>query len=226
MTAEATSHISFVCFFFKSMILESLTVLVQQAQSHLVEQDMAEIQRSSYAASTSPLPSLTYSSAATPSTTCSFPYFSAHQSRALDLPQFIKPTPPRIPTEDLEFLSKKGALQLPEETLRNELLKAYFKFVHPFMPLLDRKEFMEITMGVDTTRKKIGLLLFQAVMFAGSAVSIDIASFTSSLLVKLTDYSNSLLTWTFCGQQAIPPGKLLEKLSSRKQGYASTLIHF
>ena len=160
------------------MILESLTVLVQQAQSHLVGQDMAETRRSSYAASASSLPSLTYSASATPSTTSPFPYFSAPQSPVLDLPRFIKPTPPRIPIEDLEFLAKKGALQLPEGNLRNELLKAYFKFVHPFMPLLDRKEFMEITMGVDATRKKIGLLLFQAVMFAGSAVSMGSASTT------------------------------------------------
>lgn len=160
------------------MILESLTVVVQQAQSHLVGQDMLEMRRSSYAASTSSLPSLTYSSSATPPTTSLFSYLSAHESRAPGLPQFIKPTPPRIPVEDLEFLAKKGALQLPDENLRNELLKAYFKFVHPFMPLLDRKEFMEIMMGVDPSRKKIGLLLFQAVMFAGSAVRIGSASTT------------------------------------------------
>jgi len=63
---------------------------------------------------------------------------------------------------------------IPEENLRNELLKAHFKYVHPFMPLLNRKEFLQIVAGVASPRRKIGLLLFQAVMFTGSAVSLEI----------------------------------------------------
>ncbi|KAF8416411.1 fungal-specific transcription factor domain-containing protein [Tirmania nivea] len=145
----------------------------QQAQSHLGE-EMAEVRRPSYAASNASVPSLSYSSSAPASTACSIQH-APHRSRAFELPHFIKPTPARIPIEDLEFLAKKGALQLPEENLRNEILKAHFKFVHPFMPLLDRKEFMEITMGLDTSGRKIGLLLFQAVMFTGSAfINLDL----------------------------------------------------
>lgn len=152
----------------QSVIL-TYAVQDQQAQSHLGE-DMEELRRPSYAGSNASLPSLSYSASAPASTVSSYPHIVPHRSRAFALPPFIKPSPPRIPIEDLEFLAKKGALKLPEESLRNELLKAHFKFVHPFMPLLDRKEFMEVVAGHDTT-KKIGLLLFQAVMFAGSAVS-------------------------------------------------------
>ena len=130
---------------------------------------MVEIRRPSYATSSASVPSLSYSPSAPASTASSFPHVPP-RSRGFELPHFIKPIPARIPIEDLEFLAKKGVLQLPEENLRNELLKAHFKFVHPFMPLLDRKEFMEITMGLDSSGRKIGLLLFQAVMFTGSAV--------------------------------------------------------
>jgi len=145
-----------------------LTILDQHVRSHMVE-EMAEMRRPSYATSSASVPSLSYSPSAPASTVSAFPH-APHRSRAFVLPQFIKPTPARIPVEDLEFLAKKGALQLPQENLRNELLKAHFTFVHPFMPLLDRKEFMEIIMGLDTGGRKIGLLLFQAVMFTGSAV--------------------------------------------------------
>ena len=142
---------------------------------------MEELRRSSYATSSASVPSLSYSSSAPASTASSFPHVP-HRSRVFEPPHFIKPTPARIPIEDLEFLAKKGALQLPEENLRNELLRAHFKFVHPFMPLVNRKEFMEITMGLGSSGRKIGLLLFQAVMFTGSAVG---DSSTNSEVLKL-----------------------------------------
>ncbi|KAF8462143.1 fungal-specific transcription factor domain-containing protein [Kalaharituber pfeilii] len=126
--------------------------IYQHAQSHLGE-DMQELRRPSYAGSNASLPSLTYSSSAPSSTASSYPHTTPHRSQAFELPSFIKPTPSRIPIEDLEFLAKKGALQLPEQHLRHELLKAHFKFVHPFMPLLDRKEFMESTMGLSGVGK-------------------------------------------------------------------------
>ncbi|RPB20849.1 hypothetical protein L211DRAFT_870407 [Terfezia boudieri ATCC MYA-4762] len=164
--------------------------LYQQAQSHLGEE------RPSYATSGASIPSLSYSS--TPaSSASSFPHVP-HRSRA---PHFIKPTPARIPIEDLEFLAKKGALQLPEENLRNELLKAHFKFVHPFMPLLDRKEFMEITMGLDNSGRKIGLLLFQAVMFTGSAfIDLDLlraAGYPTRKAARKDFYTKARLLYDF-----------------------------
>src|SRR6266480_1095527 len=61
-----------------------------------------------------------------------------------ELPSFIKPTPARIPSEDIEFLAKKGATAIPPEPLRSELLKCYFNYVHPFMPLLDEVEWQRV----------------------------------------------------------------------------------
>jgi hypothetical protein len=86
-----------------------------------------------------------------------------------NLPLFIKPLPARIGPDEIAYLEKKGALTIPTPTLRNELLRAYVEFVHPYMPLLDLHAFVTILDRADGNLGKISLILFQAVMFAGSA---------------------------------------------------------
>jgi hypothetical protein len=99
-------------------------------------------------------------------------YFSptALKFRAVaTLPYFIKPLPPRIGPEEVAYLEMKGVLTLPSITLRNELLRAYIEFVHPYMPLLDLYEFLLIIESGNGALGRVSLILYQAVMFAGSA---------------------------------------------------------
>lgn len=128
------------------------------------------LRRASVSSSHASLPSLSHTLSTNSSTASSFPHKSSFSYSNFDLPAFIKPTPTRIPAEDLEYLWKKGALTLPEEPLQNALLEAHFGFVHPYMPLLDRRAFMNAVRSEDGSNGKIGLLLFQAVMFSGTAV--------------------------------------------------------
>ncbi|GME31226.1 hypothetical protein GTA08_BOTSDO05317 [Neofusicoccum parvum] len=86
-----------------------------------------------------------------------------------NLPAYIKPLPPRIGPDEIAYLEKKGALTIPATDLKTELLRAYVEFVHPYMPLLDLHEFLRIIDCNDGSRGKMSLILFQAVMFAGSA---------------------------------------------------------
>lgn len=86
-----------------------------------------------------------------------------------DLPLFIKPLPAKIGPDEVSYLEKKGALTLPKSTLRSEMLRAYVEFVHPYMPLLDLHDFLMIIDRPDGSLGKVSLILFQAVMFAGSA---------------------------------------------------------
>ncbi|KAF2706731.1 hypothetical protein K504DRAFT_470780 [Pleomassaria siparia CBS 279.74] len=86
-----------------------------------------------------------------------------------DLPLFIKPLPARIGPDEVTYLEKKGALTIPKTTLRNEMLRAYVEFVHPYMPLLDLHDFLAVVDQPDGSLGKVSLILFQAVMFAGSA---------------------------------------------------------
>ena len=69
---------------------------------------------------------------------------------------------------DEDYLWRKGALTVPPIQLRNELLRNYLDYVHPFMPLLDFHQFITLMEGGDGATGRISLLLFQAVMFAGS----------------------------------------------------------
>lgn len=105
------------------------------------------------------------------------PYFghvSPSPPRAANLPLFIKPLPPRIGPDEVSYLEKKGALSLPKQPLRNEMLRAYVEFVHPYMPLLDLHDFLQAIDDPEGKFGKVSLILFQAVMFAGSAF-VDMA---------------------------------------------------
>lgn len=85
------------------------------------------------------------------------------------LPGYIKPLPHRMNADDIHYLWKKGALSIPATTFRNELIRCYVEYVHPYMPLIDLNEFLQIVDDGHGHSGKLSLLLFQAVMFAGTA---------------------------------------------------------
>lgn len=84
------------------------------------------------------------------------------------LPDYIRGLPPRLQPEDIDYLGAKGALTIPEFELRNELLRCYIQYVHTYMPLLELEEFLQIIARNDGVNR-LSLLLFQAVMFTGTA---------------------------------------------------------
>jgi hypothetical protein len=90
------------------------------------------------------------------------------QRPGVSLPNYIRCLPPRIMAEDIEYLQRKGALTVPDTRLRNELLRSYVQYVHPYMPLLDLKDFLR-PIEKNDGNSPVSLLLFQAVMFAATA---------------------------------------------------------
>lgn len=84
------------------------------------------------------------------------------------LPAYIQAIPPRILSEDLEFLQRKGAFLIPETSFRNELLRCYVQYVYPFLPVIDLQDFLS-TIEKNEPTSTVSLLLFQAVMFASTA---------------------------------------------------------
>ncbi|KAL4902502.1 hypothetical protein BDW74DRAFT_157919 [Aspergillus multicolor] len=88
------------------------------------------------------------------------------RSAGIVLPDYIRGLPTRLQKEDIDYLAMKGALTVPDVTLRNELLKAYIHYVHTYMPLLDLEDFLQT---IAKSQGRMSLLLFQAVMFAGTA---------------------------------------------------------
>jgi hypothetical protein len=98
-------------------------------------------------------------------------YFSpiASYSSIPKTPDFIKPLPQRIGLDEAQYLANKGALTIPTNELRNELIRAYIEFVHPFMPVLDIGEFVQIVESGTNQHGTLSLILYQAVMFSGAA---------------------------------------------------------
>lgn len=85
------------------------------------------------------------------------------------LPAFIKPLPSRIAVEDARYLHTKGALTLPSTALQNALLQAYVEYVHPYMPLMELHEFLNIVNSREGYSGQVSLFLYQAVMFVATA---------------------------------------------------------
>jgi len=98
------------------------------------------------------------------------------------LPVYVKSLPARLTPDDVLYLERKGALTIPPDPIRNELLRCYVEFVHPFMPLLDIHDFVG-TIDHPDGSQTISLLLFQAVMFAAVA-TVDMKH------LKLLGYEN------------------------------------
>ncbi|RMZ78883.1 hypothetical protein DV738_g3643, partial [Chaetothyriales sp. CBS 135597] len=87
--------------------------------------------------------------------------------RRFSLPQYLRPVPQHNLDADLSYLSSRGALQIPGTGLRNQLLRCYAQYVHPYLPLLDLQDFI-VAIERDDGSNPISMLLFQAVMFAGT----------------------------------------------------------
>ncbi|KAK5194791.1 hypothetical protein LTR92_004920 [Exophiala xenobiotica] len=93
------------------------------------------------------------------------PRNSRGTKQSVEMPSGIHPIPLHIAEDDVAFLQRKGALNIPEEPLCDKLLEAYVHFVHPFLPVIDLDDFFGAIRGPDQTGT-VSLMLFQAVMFA------------------------------------------------------------
>lgn len=78
--------------------------------------------------------------------------------------------------EHINFLSKQGALDIPTLALQRALIEAYIEFAYPYMPIIHLEEFLSIVNKAPSplqkegcTSPRISLILYQAVLFAGSA---------------------------------------------------------
>ena len=93
------------------------------------------------------------------------------QCESVGLPNYLEGLPASLYREEIEYLKTKGALEIASLPMRNCLLKSYVEHVHTHMPFLDLRDFVDIICKSDGVRR-VSLLLFQVVMFAG-AVFID-----------------------------------------------------
>ena len=77
---------------------------------------------------------------------------------------------PSLVPEDLEYLQRKGAFALPEARIRDDLVRTYFRYVHPSLPIVDAQEFL--TKYESASLDKIGLHLLWSMYLAASNVGL------------------------------------------------------
>lgn len=87
------------------------------------------------------------------------------------LPSYIRPPPKHLDQSDIDYLIKKGAFTVPDDELRDELLRTYIKIIHCFMPAIDLDQLLDPIIRGDG-HEPVSLLLFQAIMFA-SVIFVD-----------------------------------------------------
>lgn len=68
---------------------------------------------------------------------------------------------------EIDILHQRGAFLLPPRVLCDELVEAYFKWISPVVPVINRSRFMRRYRDPDNPPS---LLLLQAVLLAGSRV--------------------------------------------------------
>lgn len=93
---------------------------------------------------------------------------STSDIRESGLPRIFQKRPLNISDEDFRYLRIKGALSPPPLELRNRILQAYIKWIHPLLPVLDLPSFLHGVIMVDELQLS-SPFLYQSVMFAGSA---------------------------------------------------------
>ncbi|KAJ9604752.1 hypothetical protein H2200_010866 [Cladophialophora chaetospira] len=83
-----------------------------------------------------------------------------------NLPTFIARPQQVLRPEELRFLEDSGALTVPHSDLRDQLLLSFVLYVDPHLPVVDIQALLDAIEG--RSSDPVSLLLFQAVMFAGS----------------------------------------------------------
>ncbi|KAF4470374.1 cutinase transcription factor 1 beta [Fusarium albosuccineum] len=76
--------------------------------------------------------------------------------------------PPQLDDIDNEFLAKKGVFDLPPQHYLDSLLKAYFDYIYPFGPVIERVDFAQ-----NYRSGKCSLLLLHAMSAAASLFVSD-----------------------------------------------------
>ncbi len=84
------------------------------------------------------------------------------------LPNYITPIPKCIANEDLQYLNSRGTFDIPDRKERDQLLRAYASWVHPFAPMLDLEQTLTAIFS-DGEKGTISLVVFQSMVFAASA---------------------------------------------------------
>ena len=76
-----------------------------------------------------------------------------------------------------KFMTVDDACRIPHKAVRDDLVKLYFQYFHPFCPVVDEYDFMQVYDKIEDDEqlgKSIELPLFQAMMFVAFGVGVSL----------------------------------------------------
>lgn len=103
--------------------------------------------------------------------------------------------------EDLDYLRIKGVFSLPAAPICDALIRAYFHYVHPFLPIIDVGSFL--CMYESDEREKVGVHLLWSMFLAATHVSWTYFS----IHIYMTEDTNSSSSWAMIA--LVSPGSHL-----------------
>lgn len=79
-----------------------------------------------------------------------------------------------IPSEDFKYLQHTACLQIPQRNNCDELVRAYFLYVHPHLPLIDEGKFWDTyrtSQSSEPSASRMSLFVFRAMLLVACSVS-------------------------------------------------------
>lgn len=76
----------------------------------------------------------------------------------------------KLSARDFASLEPAKALQLPSQPHLEKFVKQYFRFIHPFLPVIDEGHFWQIYLGDKSQDASFSLFVLQAMLFATAGV--------------------------------------------------------
>ena len=76
-------------------------------------------------------------------------------------------------TDDVNYLEGQGCFKVPESTFLDDLVRAYFRYAHPILPVVNEAEFWS-TYESGGKASRIPVILLSAMLFVACKVSLAI----------------------------------------------------
>lgn len=80
-----------------------------------------------------------------------------------------------MPPDDVNFLESQACFKVPNKHFMDELLRSYFRYVHPVLPVVDEASFWsaydEAAIRVNVLATTVPVVLLQAMLFSSCNVS-------------------------------------------------------
>ncbi|CAH0035255.1 unnamed protein product [Clonostachys rhizophaga] len=112
----------------------------------------------------------------------------------------------KLPPEDINYLELKHCLRVPCRVFLDEFVQQYFRYVHPFLPLINEASFHKIYDGSDeqdqaNTAGTFSVLVLQAMLFTAcsfmSPKTLRRLGFSSVKAARRTMFERARLLYTF-----------------------------